>query len=154
MKRLIPAAPAVQTERADPGREIDVLARTLWGEARGEGSLGMQAVAAVIMNRAAISKKHRNFWWGRTVTEICLKPYQFSCWNTNDPNLEKLRRVDDRDLYFSTALRIARRAISFTLDDPTAGATHYHAAGITPPWAAQAKPCAVLGRHIFYRLEA
>ena len=39
--------------------EIDTLARTIWGEARGEGSAGMQAVANVVMNRAAIGG-----WWG------------------------------------------------------------------------------------------
>ena len=31
----------------------DVLARTLWAEARGEGQAGMEAVACVILNRAA-----------------------------------------------------------------------------------------------------
>ena len=37
--------------------EIDVLARTLWGEARGEGTAGMQAVASVILNRVKIAKQ-------------------------------------------------------------------------------------------------
>lgn len=135
-------------------QDVDIVARTLWGEARGEGTAGMQAVAAVILNRAAISKKHGNFWWGRNVVEICRKPYQFSCWNRNDPNFEKLLNVDDRDIHFATALRMARRALNNLLADPTMGATHYHAAAVMPSWAVQEKPCAVIGRHIFYRMEA
>lgn len=133
--------------------EIDILARTLWGEARGEGSMGMQAVAAVILNRLKASQKSGGFWWGNTITGICKKPYQFSCWNKDDPNLEKLKAVDDRDIHFATALRLARRAVIGALSDPTNGATHYHAAGINPPWARNEKPVAVLGRHIFYCLK-
>lgn len=155
MKTLFPSntvKPAPEDLRAQ--QDIDTLARTVWGEARGEGSIGMQAVAAVILNRAAIAKRFRNFWWGRDIQEICRKPYQFSCWNKDDPNFKKLLRVDERDLYFATALRVAQRALSGVLPDPTAGATHYHAAGVAPHWAAGEKPCAVIGRHIFYRLDA
>lgn len=133
--------------------DIDVLARTLWGEARGEGSMGMHAVAAVILNRLKMAEKAGGFWWGNTVQGICKKPYQFSCWNKDDPNLEKLKVVDDRDIHFATAMRLARRAVIGALTDPTNGATHYHAAGINPPWARNEKPTAVLGRHIFYCLK-
>ena len=37
-------------------KDIDVLARTLWGEARGEGVRGMHAVANVIMRRHSLRK--------------------------------------------------------------------------------------------------
>ncbi len=33
-------------------RDLDIVAKTVWGEARGEGRKGMQAVAEVILNRA------------------------------------------------------------------------------------------------------
>ncbi len=132
--------------------EIDTLARTIWGEARGEGSVGMQAVAAVILNRHKISEAKGGMWWGNTPIQICQKPYQFSCWNRSDPNFRKLIDVGEDDLYFATALRIARRALCGALSDPTSGATHYHAAGISPYWAKNEKPVAVIGRHIFYRL--
>lgn len=133
--------------------EIDVLARTIWGEARGEGSAGMQAVAAVILNRLSISESRAGFWWGNTIVEICQKPYQFSCWNPNDPNVAKVKQVDERDLHFATALRIARRAVIGAFNDPTEGADHYHAAGISPHWIRGQTPVAVIGNHIFYRLE-
>jgi len=133
---------------------IDTLARTLWGEARGEGSAGMQAVAHVILNRAAISKTLGSYWWGNDIVQICQKPFQFSCWNKDDSNRAKLIQLGaDDDIYFVSALRIARRAVAGVMGaDITKGATHYHAAGISPYWVKDHKPCSVLGKHIFYRL--
>lgn len=155
MRKLVPSL--LQGDgghKASGVDEVDILARTIWGEARGEGSAGMEAVAAVVLNRAEISKKSRHFWWGRNIVEICRKPYQFSCWNKDDPNLEKLLGVDEGDLYFATSCRIALRAVNGLLSDPTSGATHYHTAGIMPHWAAGQDPCAIIGRHVFYRLDA
>lgn len=131
---------------------IDVLARTLWGEARGEGSAGMEGVACTILNRVARAEKEGGFWWGNTIVQVCQKPYQFSCWNRSDPNYKILQAVDESDLYFASALRVARRAVAGTLSDSTNGATHYHADYITPYWAKGEKPCARIGRHVFYCL--
>jgi len=70
--------------------EVDVLARTLYGEARGEGLLGLEAIANVIMNRLKISRKKTNgYWWGNSIVGICRKPYQFSCWNKDDLKYRK-----------------------------------------------------------------
>lgn len=134
------------------GIEADVLARTLWGEARGEGTAGMQAVANVIQSRVKIAGMKEGFWWGDNIIQVCQKPYQFSCWNRSDPNFRKLQAVDESNLYFATAIRIAARAIANVLEDITHGATHYHAAGISPYWAQREKPTTVIGQHIFYRI--
>ena len=131
---------------------VDVLARTLWGEARGEGADGMKAVANVILNREKIAREKGKFWWGNDIIQICQKPYQFSCWNRSDPNFRKLQEVDKRDLYFATALRIANRAVAGALEDVTGGATHYHAASIMPYWAKGKEPITVIGSHKFYNL--
>ncbi len=97
--------------------EIDTLARTIWGEARGEDAEGMAAVASIIMNRVRIAKAKGEYWWGNSVIQICQKPYQFSCWNKDDPNYRVLLAVDVRNLEFATALRIARRAMGGALAD-------------------------------------
>jgi len=133
-----------------PVDEADILARTLWGEARGESARGMEAVAAVVMNRLAVARRRGRHWWGDSVAGICRAPWQFSCWNAGDPNRAKLLAVDSRDPAFAMALRIARRAMSGRLPDPTGGATHYHAAGVSPAWAAGKAPSAEIGRHLFY----
>ncbi len=133
--------------------EIDILARTLWGEARGEGEQGMQAVAHVILNRRKISQDKGGFWWGNNIIQICQKPYQFSCWNRSDPNFQKLNQVDESDLRFAAAKRIAKRALVGVLGkDITQGATHYHAETVSPYWSKTATPTAQIGNHIFYFL--
>ncbi len=70
--------------------EADVLARTLWGEARSEGHVGMEAVASVVLNRVKVARDHGGkYWWGANIVQVCQKPYQFSCWNRSDPNFQK-----------------------------------------------------------------
>ncbi len=132
--------------------EIDVLARTIWGEARGEGKEGMEAVASVILNRAQVAKRLNGYWWGNTIIQVCQKPYQFSCWNKLDPNFKKLIAVDEEDMHFATAMRVARRAMLGFIKDATYGATHYHTLNISPDWAKGQKPTTRIGHHVFYSL--
>ncbi|MBL8470745.1 MAG: cell wall hydrolase [Rhodocyclaceae bacterium] len=143
---------------ADAARAADVLARTLWGEARGEPERveAMSAVAWVVLNRV-----RKQTWWGKTVVDVCLKPFQFSCWNPNDRNRPRLLEVRSNRLgsadqqAFADALDIAQNAVSGALlqqDDPTRRATHYHSRflSIYPTWARGHKPCEALGNHLFY----
>jgi len=137
------------------GMEIDVLARTLWGESRSEGTEGMTAVAHVILNRVEVAKNNNGtYWWGHDVITVCQKPYQFSCWNPGDPNRKKLMTIDENDIHFATALRIARRAIFGQLGkDKTLGADHYHTAAVKPFWSKGKTPLAHIGSHLFFKLE-
>lgn len=141
----VPARPA----KGD--NAIDILARTIWGEARGETVRGKEAVAATIINRVNKAKARGGHWWGATVEEVCMMPWQYSCWNANDPNREKLLAVEKSDRTFQTCLRVARRAVHATLKDPTNGATHYHHIDLNPWWAAGRVPCAEIGNHLFYK---
>ncbi|MEO0411840.1 MAG: cell wall hydrolase [Pseudomonadota bacterium] len=127
-------------------RDIDNLARTMWGEARGEGIQGMQAVANVVMNRVNAGR-----WFSGTVSQVVKKPFQFSVWNEGDPNLPLMKAVDERDNAFLTAVEIAARAMRGTLEDITGGATHYHTVSVNPPWADTSKITARIGKHIFYK---
>jgi spore germination cell wall hydrolase CwlJ-like protein len=125
---------------------VEILARTLWGEARGEGAAGMEAVAAVVVNRLKAGRPR----WGLDLGAVCLARRQFSCWNPGDPNRAKLLAVTPADPAFATALRIARRAASGLLPDPVLGATHYHTRGVMPGWSIGQRPVATIGRHLFY----
>ena len=116
-------------------REVDILARTIYGEARGETVRGKEAVASVIVNRMRRARARGGYWWGDSIEQVCLKPWQFSCWNENDPNRKKIEAVEPGHRVFDTCLRIARRAVSGSLKDPTGGATHYHTLDANPPWA-------------------
>ena len=56
---------------------INIVARTLWAEAKGEGETGMRAVASIIWNRAYSNPEN--------LSKICFAPKQFSCWNAVSP---------------------------------------------------------------------
>lgn len=132
----------------DKDEQIDVMARTAWGEARGEGSKGMQAVLNVIMNRVRAGS-----WYGATPKEVCQKPSQFSVWNKNDPNYGPMLAVSDSDSNFSLAKNLARLAYAGTLPDITNGATNYLALGSlqnVPSWVAKMEQVASIGKHTFY----
>lgn len=129
-----------------PPREV--VARTLWGEARGEGRDGMIAVACVIRNRFTHPR-----WWGATPTAVCLKPWQFSCWLEGDPNRSKMLAVTEGDRAFRFALEIADLLLAGKLADVTNAADHYHAEGVSPVWASGQQAVARIGKHVFYRLE-
>ncbi|MBW8309831.1 MAG: cell wall hydrolase [Candidatus Paracaedibacteraceae bacterium] len=135
--------------------EIQILARTIFGEARGEyyrvegGIASLIAIANVVKNR-----QKQQTWYGKTISEICQKPYQFSCWNPNDPNL-KLITTTIADPLFDICLNVADRVINDHWPDLTLGCDHYHASTMAtfPAWSLTAKPKVKIGRHIFYDLS-
>lgn len=130
-------------------KDVEILARTIWGESRGEPLEGRVAVANVVMNRA----RHGG-WYGNTPQEVCLKRFQFSCWNSNDPNLQKLETISTEGLHTKDCVSIAALAIAGLLVDNTDGATHYHADYIDPPyWAEGRAPKAKIGHHLFYIVD-
>lgn len=128
--------------------ELDIAARTLWGEARNQPLMGKLAVASVIRNRAAAPR-----WWGRGLAGVCQKHAQFSCWLPSDPNCAKCHAVTETDPVFVECLRVMRGVLLGKMPDPTGGADHYHTKHVSPPWAEGKTPCAVIGAHLFYRLE-
>lgn len=132
-------------------RDREVLARTLWGEARGEGLAGQLAVAWTIRNRVFDGKAKS--WWGEGYAGVCLKPWQFSCWNQNDPNYAFLSGAKPIPAgQFKQALEAANAVIDGTVDDMTGGATHYYATSMPKPptWIKGAKLTLAMGHHKFY----
>lgn len=129
-------------------QDIETVARTIDGEAATESRAGQFAVACVVMNRVLARS-----WWGRTPTTVCVKKWQFSCWNADNP---RLKTIQNRALpylrdkgWFDDALKAAR--VAGTAGDPSCGACHYHADYIAvPKWAKGHEPVAVIGRHLFY----
>lgn len=135
-------------------RDQEVLARTLYAEAREGGVIGMTDVAHVICNRAANPR-----WWGNSIRAVCLAKMQFSCWWVKDSNYRKMIAATEDDPSFKRAMSIAGAAIQGTLGaDDTKGADHYYApAGMgdagAPRWADPAKLTLERKGHRFYRLE-
>ncbi|MDR1982801.1 MAG: cell wall hydrolase [Holosporaceae bacterium] len=130
--------------------DLDILARTLYGEGRGElykfGIASLMAIASVVVNR-----KNKNF--AETISDVCLAPYQFSCWNSKDVNYEKIKNVTRECSIFKTCLEVAENVLLEKWPDITDGCDHYHEKTIKPFWAAYLEPKRIFGAHHFYELR-
>jgi len=143
----------------DPLDDLGVMAKTVWAEARGEAVIGQQAVAWVIRNRYEHPR-----WWSRhrdsipddTIAAVCREPFQFSCWNPNDPNRSRLEGTKLlEDSAFKAISRICELVLLDELPDPTGKSDHYCTTKIAryTSWARGRKPVKVIGNHSFFRIE-
>lgn len=129
---------------------VDILARTLGGEARGCGMDAMRHVACVILNRAKYPR-----WWGKDIVTVCQKPWQFSCWNPDDPNRAIIMSANITQLWFRQALQVAHETVERTLVDVTNNADSYYAKTMLrkPSWASPETLTYIDQWHAFHRLE-
>lgn len=157
--------------------DVDVTGRTGWAEARGDDDPatpgieeGMEAVICVVVNRAefaaifyTVHHAHHLLYGDGTLAGACLRPWQFSCWNTNKANHDYRERIlaltPETDRHFALALGIAARADARALDDVTKGATHYHTRAAPSPdiewpplWAVGKTSTYATPKHLFYNL--
>lgn len=150
------AGPREAMVAASPAPEIDVvdarwMALTMWGEARGGGEEAMRAVGHVIDNR------RRAGMHGAYVTDTVGAAFQFSCWNSGDPNRAAMMNVDllrpgSRDhAQWLTARRIADEIMGGRSADPTGGALFYHSVDVAPRWSEGMAPVRRIGGHLFFR---
>lgn len=128
-------------------RDTDAVARTIYGEARNQGELGLQAVANVIMNRV-----EKQIWYGLTPYDVCMKSEQFSCWDKYDPNRAVILAVTTDDPIFAECMQIAFRAVTYQLPDITVDALNYRRVGTPASWDPNNSliPCKVIGEHEFF----
>lgn len=141
--------PGVPIEQQPP----DVLmAMCLWGEARGESTQGKLAVAHVIINRAGGAQAIEE--WPR-IRPVILKPLQFSSFNHDDPNRDKLLHAHQSDpISWGECIAVARLALGGFTTDLTGGAVNYLTTALlesdkAPAWAKGMKVHATIGAHTF-----
>ena len=138
--------------------DLKIMALTVWAESRGESHLGQRAVAWVIRNRF----EHPG-WWSRTegfpygsIAAVCRCPWQFSCWNSNDPNRARLDDPETRERADYLAIRALCKNVLVEPQsaDPSRRADHYctKEASRKTKWALTRTPCAEIGNHRFYRI--
>ena len=140
--------------------EPQVLALTLYGEARGEPIEGRVAVGCVIRNRVESGR------WGGSYRHVCLQKWQFSCWIpeggiTNYETVMSAARMLLRGRVLpvlSECLWIADGLISGALLDRVRGANHYYnpkamkPVGRIPGWAKGKTAHVTVGEHLFFTL--
>ncbi len=131
--------------------ELDIAARTLWGEARGEDDIGRRAVAYVFLNRWKTT--HGQFRKDDTLATACLRHVQFSVWNAGDPNFKKMFQIDYNNVDLRVCLQILLEVINEDgKGDFTDGARHYYSKSmhIAPDWAVGHTPSYETNGHIFF----
>lgn len=136
---------------------LQTAARTIFQEANLEPPDGQRAVAHAIVNRL------KSGLWGHSLAAVCLSRNQFSAWGPVTVKAPKVAAAMTTNFRASCELAdedpaLIRYAglIQAALDgepDPTNGATHYHAASMTPPpvWTVGAVFCGRHGNQLFYR---
>ncbi len=112
--------------------DVNLLARLVYGEARGESYTGQVAVAAVVLNRVKSSS------FPNTISGVIYQPYAFTAVADGQINLSP----------DSTALKAAKAAMNGW--DPTGGAIYYYnPATATSKWIYSRKTTLVIGNHVF-----
>jgi len=118
----------------------DIVATTLILEAGGEYSEGaMEAVHEVIYNRSIKRNK--------SMADVCLQKWQFSCWNGKD--IESNIMKAQKHPRWNKAMKIVNTA---KMTNYTNGADHYYADYIKAPyWASSMEFTTKIGRHLFFK---
>lgn len=113
-------------------QDVALLARLIYGEARGESYTGQVAVAAVVLNRVKSSS------FPNTISGVIYQPYAFTA-------------VSDGQINYtpnSTAYSAAKDAINGW--DPTGGAVYYYnPSTATSAWIYSRKVTTTIGNHVF-----
>jgi len=129
--------------------ELEILARTIEAEARGEAYKGKIAVGATIANRAASGS------YGKGIRGVILRRGQFSPWNSwtgyakgeQGKDMMKLKASED-------SYKAANAILTGNYEDPTDGATHYVNEKVSKPaWLGAMKGrkrgTVTIGNHLF-----
>lgn len=137
----------------------NIIARTLYAEARNDGKTGFKAVASVIYNRA--DGKMADF------AAVCKKKYQFSCWNKMSaddwkPAKFKIKiptSVKDNarnERLWKQAMEIAAEMLANgNVFKPVTTANIYYATSMkkAPSWAKSLTNTETIGSHTFGYLK-
>jgi N-acetylmuramoyl-L-alanine amidase len=119
---------------------------TVFMEAEGESLEGKQAVAEVILRRTAMK-----FQSDGTIANTCLRPYQFSCWNSKSPSRTRAAKLTFDSEMGAECVRAWDRAVNGS--NLTKGAVLYlNPLGVLvmPEWADERFKVAHIGSHHFY----
>lgn len=128
MKTILSLTLAVLSLPALALTDADIIAATIWMEARGEGSACMDAVASVICNRSRKS--------GQKPAVECLRRNQFSCW-TGKTTAVIPRNAKGKEWAYC---RLLGRKVANKTFKPTMDATHfYNPLLVIPKWGRKMK---------------
>lgn len=127
-------------------KSVNIIARTLWAEARNEGTEGMKAVASVIYNRGKGTVPG--------MISAIKKPYQFSCWNGMDWSNFTIKEKSGG--LWNTAKSIATQMANGTFSPTHTYKYYYNPNKASPSWAydknGELRPHEDIGNHRFVQI--
>lgn len=121
--------------------DLDIIAATIFDEAKGEKTIGRKAVASVIQNRSKW-KKYKN-----NPVNVCIAKLQFSGWNKGYIKID-LKSKEHQKIW-KECKEIAKQIIEnkFT---PITKANHYYNPKLAnPKWGKLMKNVEIIGNHKF-----
>jgi len=128
------AESSISTTKASGDNMVELLARLINGEARGEPYIGQVAVGAVIMNRV------KNPSFPNTIAGVIYQKGQFSCITDGQFDVA----IDEN----STVYKAAEDAMNGV--DPTNGALYFYNPSKTKSkWLFSLKTVTTIGKHVF-----
>lgn len=132
------------------GDDLEILARTLYGEIRGGTNNQIRNVADIVLNRFLTGYRSNG-----SIAGTCRAPEQFSCWNPGTRARDILDTLPASDPELAALRTIAASVIQRRLKDgstflPLKGARHYHSHSVSPDWALPSRVVHDDGKHIFY----
>jgi len=128
-----------------------LLARMIFGECEDCSKTEKIAIAFTALNRTK-----KGGWYGENLKEVILKPYQYSCFNSDlDGSIFLKDPLKHNAQEFLLSLKLSKEILEGKYKDPTKGATHYYNPKRVgePYWT---KKFTKIGKienshHIFYR---
>ncbi len=140
----------------EKAKAINVVARTLYMEARGEGNVGLNLVMTVIWNRAGGNVDN--------LADVCLKPLQFSCWNKLSNKTPSTYSIQfpkgaasgsgSEMSSWDVCVNLANSAFNGTFKPANSEwNAYYNPNKANPDWADQLIGAETIGRHIVGKLK-
>ena len=153
------------TPVVEPDRSSQCLAYNMYHEARGQGTAGIYAVSAVVLNRV---NDHR---FPNTVCEVVEQGPTRESWKTKkhkdlDPEERVYYPIKNKcqfswfcdgksdtpknKMSWNISLLIANAMLKNKVKDFLHGSTHYHRIDVDPYWNKRMLKFSTIGDHIFY----
>lgn len=141
-----------QKEKVVELKDEEVMALTLYGEARGASFNAKLGMAQVMWNRAKDGR------FGTDIKDVVTKPKQFSCFNDSDPNLSVLMEVVEdfgavfeENIHLRECYMVALAVINGCMTGKVKDSLYYHTTGVNPKWNKKLVLEAKIGNTLFWK---
>ena len=128
--------------------DLMILTKTVYGEARGEGEIGIKAVVHLVLNR--VKSDHPLFKHDVTITKACLRREQFECWDFKR-EMSSIDVKSDEFLKLKCLVVDAHKEYNKGIDLTKDALFYVKRKKHLPKWAWGMKRTAVINHHVYFK---